>query len=1299
MAVAKLFFDPDEHPDQTLKAFEEFILDFSLRYEALYPDPPKVSLESAIQRWKYKQKGKEPTLEEYDTLVEGWKSKDKVSKFLGVYSSRRLYSDWLNAEKDETTRKNSTWEGFVTKMKLYYKPTANSTLKNFQFRGLSQEKTETFIAFCNRVEREAAHCEFSCSSETCQAGKIAVRDQIIIGLLSEHIREEALMKSWDLPILRVEGMKIESASKSAMEIAGDTESINKLGRYSMKNLRSQEQSKALKKINCYRCGVESDNKSIAQHARNCPAKKVTCNKCQMVGHYEKCCKSVKEVQVADGVEEEDICALAYSVNLFRVKSNVDEVKCDFKVQLLINNSLDKVLADTGARVSVCSLRKAKQWGLISKMTPSTVKIKPYKSKMIPTLGQSRCSVTCGSSSVSVVWHIIEEDCEPVLAGVHAKQLGIIVFNPNQEPFMPINMIKSDNKQGLQEILLEYPKLFQGIGKLKDYKVNLLVDKEIKPVAEPARRMQYHLIDRVNEAVSQMIKNDVIEVHPANEPAPWTSNVVVAHKDDGELRITMDSRNLNKALLSSNFPIPRQEDLKARISGSKVFSKLDLKSAYWQLEIAPESRWLTTFHCNGHLYRYKRLVMGMKCAQGELNAALQPLFAHLQDVHVIHDDIVIGTITDEEHMKTLKEVLTILEDNCLTLNQKKCIIGTDKIKFWGMMFGKDGISPDPEKVEALSYLSSPRDKEELNSFLCMMQANAEFICKFAKEAATLRELTKKNSRFLWKNEHETCFRRLIKLFKDDTLVRYFDCKKRTFVIVDGHRTGLSAILAQGDDIDSALPVAMASRATNSSEKRYPQLDLEAASVDFGLRRFREYLVGDPKEITIVTDHKPLLPVFNGKKKGSIRSQRIKLNHQDVQFRLEHCKGKRNWADFIGRHPKPFSSLPLEQKAEADALNNLLYILHTTPITDQLGLGTIAVATGKDPVLSKVQAYIRDGANKIPKHEDPKVLKFDQILSELMIAGNGVIFKSDRIVLPETLQQKAMELAHRGTHPAQSGLERRLRFHFFFHNMYEKTKKFLEGCESCNIFSDKKTKEPITHHKVPSKNWEKVSVDLYGPMPSSKHVVVVQDLASRYPAAKLVKSTKADAVLPVLEGIYDTYGNPHTQLSDNGPPFNGQKMADMAKRRDVALETIPPTHPNGNPVETFMKPLGKAMKIGNFNKVPEEETLNAAIKTYRQTPHPSTGMPPGNMLFRDGVRDGLPRKVALEEDVIEAREKDVLTKEKSEERINASKYRKSSNFNVGDEVLVKNFRKTKKFDPTYIPDPYKIVEIDDKAKKLV
>ena len=80
----------------------------------------------------------------------------------------------------------------------------------------------------------------------------------------------------------------------------------------------------------------------------------------------------------------------------------------------------------------------------------------------------------------------------------------------------------------------------------------------------------------------------------------------------------------------------------------------------------------------------------------------------------------------------------------------------------------------------------------------------------------------------------------------------------------------------------------------------------------------------------------------------------------------------------------------------------------------------------------------------------------------------------------------------------------------------------------VFNEKNTKEPITHYVVPNQNWKKFYVDLYGPIPSNKRVVVVQHLASRYPAIKLMKSTKADAVLPVLEDIYDTFGNPQIQL---------------------------------------------------------------------------------------------------------------------------------------------------------------------------
>ena len=106
------------------------------------------------------------------------------------------------------------------------------------------------------------------------------------------------------------------------------------------------------------------------------------------------------------------------------------------------------------------------------------------------------------------------------------------------------------------------------------------------------------------------------------------------------------------------------------------------------------------------------------------------------------------------------------------------------------------------------------------------------------------------------------------------------------------------------------------------------------------------------------------------------------------------------------------------------------------------------------------------------------------------------------------------------------------------MQSKVIDFVNSCNDCKAFVDKKTREPIQRRKVPSKNWEIVAVDLYGPMPSSNHVVVVQDLGSRYPPAKLVSSTRAESVISALKDIYNNYGRPETQISDNGPPFNLQ-----------------------------------------------------------------------------------------------------------------------------------------------------------------
>ena len=861
-------------------------------------------------------------------------------------------------------------------------------------------------------------------------------------------------------------------------------------------------------------------------------------------------------------------------------------------------------------------------------------------------------------------------------------------------------VDGSTKEKVQDILKDYPRVFQGLGRLKNHKIKLHVDENVKPVRDSARTLPYHLEDRAMSEIQSMLTNDVIEEHPTNEPSPWLSNVVLQEKDDDEggLRVTMDARNVNEAIMSSNLPIPKQEDIKAKLAHKKYFSKLDFKSAFWQLELAPESRYLTVFQIFNRLYRYKVLTMGLTPAQGELNAALAPLFAHIPSVHVIHDDVIIATDSLDEHLTALHEIMESISASGLTLNPQKCYFCQKEVKFWGMIFGEYGVRPDPDKVDDLRFITPPENKTELISFLCMMQSNSDFIPQFAKKSAILRDLTKGDASFKWESRHQRCFEQLVSDFKKDVTLRYFDISKPTFVITDAHKPGFGAVLAQGNDLKSAKAVAIASRRTSPAEQHYPQIDLEATGVDYGLTRYRNYLLGSPTVTMVITDHKPLVSIFNGRRKGSIRTERVKLRNQNINFSVKYQKGSSNQADYLSRHAKPFKETTEEERENANDVNKMLYMLHTTPVMDYIGLATISEETGKDPILSQLRTLLEQSKSWIPKNSPDDLKRFSKIMSELTVTGNGIILKSDRIVLPASLQQTAIELAHRGSHPAQCSMERRLRAHFFFHDMNIKVGKFLSSCLLCNTFNDKKTLEPLGRHEVPSKCWDTVAVDLFGPMPSRNHVVVVQDLASKFPAAKLVSSTSAERVLPALGDIYNTLGNPNKQISDNGPPFNAQSMNNFAEKRGINLHKIPPLHPSSNPAETFMRPLGKAMKIAHTTRSSEKDAIQHLLNNYRNTPHPATGVSPSSMLFRDGQRCMFPRTSSTDEDIAIARERDLCQKEKQQNKVNSGKYRIESHIDVGDEVLVRNYQKQRKFDPTFLPTQFIVIGATDNGHCL-
>lgn len=230
---------------------------------------------------------------------------------------------------------------------------------------------------------------------------------------------------------------------------------------------------------------------------------------------------------------------------------------------------------------------------------------------------------------------------------------------------------------------------------------------------------------------------------------------------------------------------------------------------------------------------------------------------------------------------------------------------------------------------------------------MARANQEFIPAMASRTPALRVLTHKSVYFKW----EECYQKEFDSLIGSINLTYFDPKLNTHVIVDAHIDGLCAILAQGkgNSPTTKRAVAIASRATTNTEKRYPQLNLEALAVDFGLRRLRQYLIGNPK-VRVHSDHKPLVSIFRNRRQGSVRIEHIKLRHQDVDYVLHHLQGINNPADYCSRSLIPWNKLPSNIINEADEPECLLYHFQSGGIRASLGHKAIKKDSNSCPEVS-------------------------------------------------------------------------------------------------------------------------------------------------------------------------------------------------------------------------------------------------------------------------------------------------------------------------------------------------------------
>ena len=264
------------------------------------------------------------------------------------------------------------------------------------------------------------------------------------------------------------------------------------------------------------------------------------------------------------------------------------VNHDFQVEVAVRGKTIRATTDTGAEINVLPKRTAVKLKL--PLEKSRLRISPYGAKPFRVIGKYEGSIVFGDMVTTATWYVVnKKNIEPLISGPTAERLGIIKFNSDplqKEQSIERIMVDKTSNEETDHWLKKYPKVFEGIGTLKDHEVKLYLDQTIKPVAQPPRPVPFHLKKRLEEEINKMERADIIEEHSG--PAPWISNIVLAPKEDGSLRVTVDMRQVNEAIKRTNVPIPNVEDIKAQLSGSKYFTKLDLKAAFHQLILDEES---------------------------------------------------------------------------------------------------------------------------------------------------------------------------------------------------------------------------------------------------------------------------------------------------------------------------------------------------------------------------------------------------------------------------------------------------------------------------------------------------------------------------------------------------------------------------------------------------------------------------------------------------------------------------------------------------------------------------------------
>ena len=730
----------------------------------------------------------------------------------------------------------------------------------------------------------------------------------------------------------------------------------------------------------------------------------------------------------------------------------------------------------------------------------------------------------------------------------------------------------------------------------------IVTGDCPPIAVPARRTPYHLRGEVAVQIQKMERQGIIQ----KSDSPWSAPLLLVKKGDGSYRFAIDYRSLNAKTATEIAYLPTVRECLDSLAGSKLYTTLDLNSAYWQVPVAPEDRKKTAFCTETDHWEFLVMPYGLKnapsCFTRLIADALRGLLGN--GVTAYLDDIIVGGKTFQEHLSLLEAVLERLKRAGLTVKSKKVIACRRRLRFLGHLVG-EGVEPDPEKVAVIRDWPRPSSTKEVRSFLGLCAYYTDFVPDLQRIAAPLHQISGK-TKFGWNDEREMAFQRLKEALSETTILQFPNMQKEFEVSTDASDTGLGCILSQRDDLGRDRPVCFASKAFTDNERNWHIRDKEAFAFVFALRKFRQYLLG--RRFKWFTDNRSLTWLHNTRDPRG-RYARWLEEIGEFDFSIEYRRGKVN--------------------SHADALSRVHICVaqeRAVPTLDMVSRSDMVTAQWEDTHLKQLYDEIR-----LQRMRGPETLKWRKMGWEPKLDEGGDLLLATRkqkklLLVPEkfiplVLRLKHDDAGHFGVRRTEALLRRA---GYGWLTMKQDVKHYCRSCVTCAKANDppRKYRAPLSVTTQPTEAWQHVSLDLMGPIGitptarGNRYILVVLDLLTKGIELVAIPDKSAKTVAEALvENVFYRHGLPESLLTDRGLEFDNKYFLALSRAVGIDRKKISAFHPQSNgAVERCNQTLGSLLR-----KLAQERTgdwdnhLSLVRFQYMTAEHRSTGYSPFYLQF--------------------------------------------------------------------------------------